>query len=72
MDGWPAIFVVTSRKVEKGEELLGYYGDGYGESMKALEDRKRKFDNLQIAMKSYAESVLGESAAVLLARSCEL
>ncbi len=72
MDGWPAIFVVTCRDVEEGEELLGYYGKNYADAMKEKRHRKRKFGNFMDGLKVYLEKQLGEENAGLLTDACEL
>ncbi len=37
MDGWPAIYVISTRNIREGEELLGYYGPNFAEAMEKLE-----------------------------------
>ena len=42
VDGWPRMFPVLIKDVSKGTELLAYYGNEYGASIK---DKKRASDN---------------------------
>ncbi len=54
---WPAIFIISTRNIQAGEELLGYYGEEFGAACKD----KDEFDQFKDYMRTLVnEKILGD------------
>ncbi len=41
MDDWPVVFAITKKKVEKGTEIFGYYGEEFGDAMRTYLEKEK-------------------------------
>ncbi len=61
MNEWPAIYIFTTREIEKGDEIMGYYGENFGKALEELEAwNKRR----ELSVKDFREYCEGKGIPI--------
>ena len=50
VNGWPAVFMVTSKDIGAGDELFGWFGEDFRDAIKSLDQNMRLRHEMRMCM----------------------
>merc|ERR1712013_397363 len=63
LNGWPSIFVVTTRDIAPNEQILGYYGNDYFDALKQFKQAQEVQQRTQNVIDNGFRNTLGEDVS---------